>query len=114
MKIGHKTIEHCIHEVSYKLTEYQPEMNKAYVKGAETLTVSLSLKISPSNKGNKVITGIKFVTDQVDDKNTSFVDEDQLSLLDGVDVRTGEIVILHPKGGSRFGRPGQGLYRGIG
>lgn len=109
MKIGHKTIEHCIHEVSYKLTEYQPEMNQAYIKGAGILTVSLSLKISPSAKGNKVITGIKFVTDQVDDKNTSFVDEAQMSFL-ATDPEE-KVVCIYPR--NSFGRPGEGLYRGI-
>lgn len=111
MKIGHKTIEHCIHEVSCKLIENQVGMNNAYIKGGETLTVNLSLKISPSNKGNKVVTGIKFVMDQVDDKNTSYVDEDQTSFLEGVDTITGEIPLMLPR--NRFGRPGMGLYRGI-
>jgi len=82
MKIGNKTIEKATELLGGLLNSYQNELDKAYLKSDDTLAVSLTLKISPDQHGNKLKADIKFVADQVKDSANGHADEDQLSFDD--------------------------------
>ena len=80
MNIGDKTIEECGKLIGGLLSEHKTELNDAYLKADDALDVSLKLKISPDDNGNKVKADISFVAEKIKDSASVHVNEDQNEL----------------------------------
>lgn len=62
------------------------ELDEAYLaSGDEPLKINLGFKITPSAGGHKIEGTIGFVTGKVKDSGVIFVDEEQTSLLEGLE-----------------------------
>ena len=62
------------------LDSYAEQIDRAYLNSDESLTVSIALKISPDDHGNKLKATISFTADKIQDYLENIVDEDQISL----------------------------------
>ena len=80
MKIGEETIKECVKLIEGLLFSHQLEIDEAYLKAENSLSVKLGLKITPDKGRLKLDADIDFVMDRLKDKASSFVDEDQISL----------------------------------
>jgi len=75
MNINNKTIEKASELLDATLKMYRPDIDKAFLKADDALSVSLGLKFKPSNGKMEIEASIKFVTDQVSDKFKTLFDE---------------------------------------
>jgi hypothetical protein len=80
MNISNKTIEKASELLDATLKTYRLDIDKAFLKADDALSVSLGLKFKPSNGKMEIETSIKFVTDQVSDKFKTLFDENQEEL----------------------------------
>ena len=83
MNISNAVIEEIRDRIYDQLVMYQKDMDIAYLAaGDDPLSVAISIKVSPENGKQKIVTGINFVKDRCRDSVTSFVDKDQIGLFD--------------------------------
>lgn len=80
MNISGKTIDKASELLAGTLKTYQLDLDKAFLKAEDALSVSLGLKFKPNNGRMEIETSIKFVTDQVSDKFKTLFDENQEEL----------------------------------
>ena len=82
MQIGEITLNRAADMVRDKLISYQREIDEAYVKAEDALTISFKVKIFPDKEPNStaVETSIDFVPYRVKDKSKSVVSENQLEM----------------------------------
>lgn len=80
MNITSKTINRASEQIGGILRMYRTEIDKAFLKADDALTVSLGLKFKPQNGKMEIETSIKFVTDQVKDSAKTLFDEAQEEL----------------------------------
>jgi hypothetical protein len=86
-KIGDKIIRTIIDTIASFLTEKKPEINEAYLKAAgDKLAIGIGISLSPAKRANEinVKVGISFVKDRLKDEIEFVLDENQLSLYDGM------------------------------
>jgi hypothetical protein len=81
MQIGEDVIQEISEQVSGLLSDYKKEINEAYLKTSNSLTVDLSVKFTPEDSGGVYVeTGISFVKDRVKAKTSGSVIEGQMKL----------------------------------
>jgi len=81
MKIGPATINQIRKMVNLHIYDYMDEINNAYEKQDNELTIALSVKLAPGKKGGTNIDVImNFVKDRVKVKASTNVDENQKPL----------------------------------
>lgn len=80
-RIGPQTIEHMTDQVDGLLSDYQVDLNRAYLgMGDDPLTIALSIKVSPDREGNRIETSMNFITGRIKDKISGSVNEEQMKL----------------------------------
>jgi len=79
MNIGPKTIEKATEMLGGMLRIYQEDIDKAFLRADNALTVALGLKFKSGERRGEVEieTAIKFVTDQVKDSVAILFNENQ-------------------------------------
>ena len=77
MNISIKTIDKASELLAATLKTYRLDLDKAFLKADDMLSVSLGLKFKPNNGQMEIETSIKFVTDQVSDKFKTLFNENQ-------------------------------------
>lgn len=83
MKISNDVLDEINARIKDMLVIYQQELEIAYLAvGDDPLSVAISIKVSPENGKQKIVTGINFVKDRCKDSVTSFVDDIQINLFD--------------------------------
>ncbi|HEA68228.1 MAG TPA: hypothetical protein ENI07_15620 [Desulfobacterales bacterium] len=83
MNLGPETIGKSIELVHDLLVEYQERLDEAYRKAEDSLSVTLTLKITPDEGRNKIDASISFVVEKAKDTATSYADENQQELFEG-------------------------------
>ena len=110
-KIGVPQINEMVEDVKSKLLAYQRELDQAYLKAEDALSIGLNIKIGPGMQPGsfELETTIKFISDQIKDKSKRIIGGQQLELF---------IVNSEPaeqKWVDRRGPVGNGpRYRGLG
>ena len=73
-KIGEDVFEEVSGQVSGLLSDYQKEINEAYLKANTSLTIDLSVKFTPEDGGGVFVeTGLSFIRDRVKAKTSGSV-----------------------------------------
>jgi uncharacterized protein YbjQ (UPF0145 family) len=79
--IGDKTREQIKEMVGGLVGDYMDELNDAYRKAEDSMTIAFNVKIKPNkNAGNDIDVGINFVADRVKDSISTTIDEDQMKM----------------------------------
>ena len=80
-EIGPETRQEVADQVKALLNDYSLDVNEAYLTaGEDPLAIAFAVKISPDVNGNRVETGINFITGRIKDKISGRVDEEQMKL----------------------------------
>ncbi len=73
-KIGEDVIREVSGQVSGLLSDYEKEINEAYLKASNSLSIDLSVKFSPEDGGGVFVeTGLSFIRDRVKAKTSGSV-----------------------------------------
>ena len=83
--IGEQTVNKIGEAVTEALLDYLPELDQAYREAEDAFSISTSIKIRPCPEGNRVDVGVSFVTSRVKTNVIRIVNENQMSLLDGIE-----------------------------
>ena len=76
MELGKNTIDFMANQIKDLLYEYENDITEACVKSEDgSLSIGMSIKVSPGDIGFKIETGINFVTGRVKDKSVGMVGE---------------------------------------
>ena len=80
--IGYAVLQRAKAELCAMLDEYAEEIDKAYIQADNELTISLSVKLSPTKLAGEIamVVGIKFTESKIDHKIKVIVNERQMSL----------------------------------
>lgn len=82
MKIGIKTRELIVKQVSGLLADYEEALSEAYLRAEKDFAISLGVKIAPNGNGAKVETQISFVKEKIKDTASGTVSEVQVDLFE--------------------------------
>lgn len=77
MNITQKIMDRATEQIKGVLDTYRAQIDEAFLQAEDSLTISLGLTFKPAGEKIKIITPIKFVTDQVSDKFETVFDERQ-------------------------------------
>ena len=81
--IGVKTLSKATDLIGGLLKSHRREIDDAYLKADDALSISLSLKIAPDDNGGFALdAGMNFVADRVKDTAKGYVSEHQMLLWD--------------------------------
>ena len=87
--IGDVTRSKIVEQIDALIETYLPQIDQAYMKQENSLTVSFSTKISPIDVDEmKIETSISFVADRVKDRTEGTANERQAQLFGAVDSVT--------------------------
>ena len=96
-KIGKMVIDQTVMMIQDMMRDHMHEIDQAYIKTEDALTVSLSAKYAPPNAKTGAIdidVNLSFVSEKVKDNSKASVNEGQMRLYDLADkVKKGEIDI---------------------
>lgn len=78
MNIGEKTFKKATNQIEGLFRDYEAEINRAFLKTEDALSVGLKVVFSPSGEGVQVESEMSFVMEKVKAKSgQSFVVENQ-------------------------------------
>ena len=95
-KIGKMVIDQTVMMIQDMMRDHMHEIDQAYIKTEDALTVSLSAKYAPNAKTGAIDidVNLSFVSEKVKDNSKALVNEGQMRLYDLADkVKKGEIDI---------------------
>lgn len=82
-KIGKNTAIKMVDMLHALINEHLDELDEAYRKTEDALSVGVTIKIKPHPQtGNQIDVGINFVESRVKDAITDAVDENQIQMFD--------------------------------
>lgn len=83
LMIGQPTKHKIMEMVGVLISDHLDQINDAYMKAEDGLTVSFSVKVRPGNNANELDVGINFVESRCKDSIKDAVDEHQLMMFEG-------------------------------
>jgi|GEM_PF-5103719 len=82
-KIGEMTQSKITHMVAALMRDHAEELDEAYLRADDQLSVSFPVKVKPGPRGNEIKVGISFVQSRCKDEIEDAVDENQTVMFEG-------------------------------